>query len=92
MTRAQLILLSVVDCAFGLLFLKGPVELRTSALVINVSLATLLAILTGQDLMRRGLRLGWLVGLSYVAAPLLGLILYAIFSGRPVVAAVAPSS
>lgn len=50
--------------------------------LVNVVLAVLLAVLTGRDLTRRGMRLGWLVGLSYVLAPLIGLVLYGIFSTR----------
>jgi hypothetical protein len=83
MSRAALLGLSVVDCLFGLLSLSGPDDYRGVALAINFGLAIVLAIFAGRDLMERGIRLGWLAGLSYLAAPLVGLVLYAIFSTRP---------
>jgi len=83
MTRAQLIVLSVVCCGFGLLALYGSGGLSTFGYVVNFGLAVVLAIMTGRDLASRGVRVPWLVGLSYVAAPLIGLILYGVLSARP---------
>lgn len=83
MTRLTLLALSVVDCAFGATYLYGPEGLRAPAFILNFLLAVVLAVLTAQDLRSRGMRLGWLVGLSYIAAPLVGLVLYAIFSSKP---------
>ena len=82
MTRARLIGLSVVCCGFGLLALYGTGAARGFGSVANFTLAVLLAILTGRDLASRGVRLAWAVGLSYVLAPLIGLVLYGILSAR----------
>ncbi|MGB8649523.1 MAG: hypothetical protein WCD35_02560 [Mycobacteriales bacterium] len=82
-SRSGLLALSVLDCAFGLFYLFGPHGARSAMLGLNIVLAVILAILTGRDLMARGLRLGWLAGLSYIFAPLVGLVLYGIFSARP---------
>lgn len=89
MTRAQLLALSVVCCGFGLLALYGSGTARGAGAAINLVLAAVLAVFTGRDLLARGVRFGWLIGLSYLAAPLVGLVLYGIFSGRP---ASAPAS
>ena len=83
LSRTWLLALSVVDCGAGALGLWGPHGARSSMLVVNFALAVLLAITTGIDLHARGFRLGWLVGLSYLAAPLVGFVLYAILSSRP---------
>lgn len=83
MTRPQLIVLSVVCCGFGLLALYGSGDFSSFGYVVNFSLAVVLAILTGRDLASRGVRVPWLVGLSYVAAPLIGLVLYGVLSARP---------
>jgi phosphoglycerol transferase MdoB-like AlkP superfamily enzyme len=79
-----LLVLSVVACAVGGLSLVTDGALSKTAYGVNVALAVLLAVLTTQDLRRRGLT--WqapLVGVSYVFAPLVGLALYAIASNRP---------
>ena len=81
-SRGGLLALSVIDCGFGLMYLFGPGGARPAMLGVNVALAVLLAVLTGRDLMGRGVRLGWLAGLSYLFAPLVGLVLYTVFSGR----------
>ena len=83
MTRSWLIGLSVVCCGFGLLAIKGHDSARTVGLLVNGVLAVALAILTARDLQRRRVRLAPLIGVSYVIAPLVGLVLYAIFSARP---------
>ena len=82
-----LLLLSVVDCGFGAVSLSTDGSVSRVAYGFNLTLAVLLAVLTAQDLRRRGWR--WqapAVGVSYLAAPLVGLALYAITSGRPAVA------
>ena len=84
MSRGGLLILSVVACAFGGLSLATSGSLSRAAYGVNLTLAVLLAVLTTQDLRRRGLT--WpapLVGVSYVVAPLVGLALYAIASNRP---------
>ena len=80
--RVQILSLSVICCLFGAVAIFGPGRLRGAAYVINFLLAVILAIVAGRDLHRRGFRLGWLVGLSYLLAPLVGLVLYGIFSVR----------
>ena len=85
--RSGLLALSVVDCVFGLLYLFGPHDARPVMLAVNVALAVLLAILTGRDLQARGVKLAWLPALSYVFAPLVGLVLYGVLSDREPVGA-----
>lgn len=87
MSRGQLLVLSVVCCAFGGLYLAvDDGGLKTMAFVLNAVLAILLAVLTFQDLRARRPQWTWqaaLVGLSYIAAPLVGLALYAAASNTP---------
>ena len=86
MSRSSLILLSLVDCAFGVIALSTDGSIAEVALGLNFVLAALLAILTWQDLRQRNW--GWqapVIGLSYLAAPLIGLVLYAWASGRPAI-------
>lgn len=82
MSRVQILSLSIVCCVFGAVAIFGPDSLRGLGYAVNFVLAVILAIVAGRDLHRRGFRLGWLVGLSYLLAPLLGLVLYGIFSVR----------
>ena len=82
MSRVQILSLSVVCCAFGLVAVLGDDPWRGPAYAVNFVLAVALAIIAGRDLHRRGMRLGWVVGISYVLAPLIGLVLYGIFSVR----------
>ena len=82
MSRSQILALSVVCCAFGAVAIYASGPIRAVAFVLNFILAVALAIIAGRDLDRRGVRLAWLVGISYVLAPLIGFILYAIFSAR----------
>jgi phosphoglycerol transferase MdoB-like AlkP superfamily enzyme len=82
--RNALLALSVVDCIFGLLYLSSSGDSADVFLGINFSLAALLTVLTWQDLRKRGWT--WqapVVGVSYLVAPLIGLMLYAITSNRP---------
>lgn len=84
MGRNGLLGLSILDCAFGVIYLTSDGSLADVALALNFILAVLLMVLTWQDLRARGWR--WqapVVGISYLFAPLLGLILYALASGRP---------
>jgi hypothetical protein len=83
--RTGLLVLSVVCCFFGGLSLKGPEGLQGPAYVVNVVLAVLLMVLTYQDLRRRGWApLAALMSLSYLL-PLVGLVVYALASNRPIV-------
>lgn len=91
MTRVQIMVLSAVCCLFGLGAIFGSGSLRGASYAVNFVLAVVLAIVAGRDLDRRGVRFGWLVGVSYVLAPLIGFVLYAIFSSRPARVSPAPS-
>jgi phosphoglycerol transferase MdoB-like AlkP superfamily enzyme len=74
----------VVDCIFGVLYLSNSGDSADTFLGINFLLAALLTVLTWQDLRKRNWT--WqapLVGVSYLFAPLVGLILYALASNRP---------
>ena len=82
MSRAQILLLSVVCCAFGLLSLYGPPDYRTPAYAVNVLLAIALFFLAGRDLRERGWELGYLFAATYIL-PLIGLIVYFSLSVRP---------
>ena len=84
MSRSSLILLSLVDCALGIIAITTDGSIAEVALGLNFVLAALLAVLTWQDLRQRNW--SWqapVIGLSYLAAPLVGLVLYAWASGRP---------
>ena len=50
MSRPQIIALSIVCCAFGLLALRGPHDYRTAAYVVNIALAIVCFIVAGRDL------------------------------------------
>lgn len=82
--RTALLGLSVVDCGFGALYLTTSGSLADAALLLNFLFAALLTVLTWQDLRARDRT--WpapVTGLSYLLAPLVGLVLYAAFSNRP---------
>lgn len=84
MQRNGLLAVSVIDCGFGILHLSTSGSLADVALGLNFVLAALLTVLTWQDLRSRGWT--WpapLVGISYLAAPLFGVVLYAMASNRP---------
>ena len=91
MSRAQVITLSVVCCAFGVLALVGPDDLRTASYVVNVVLAIACFVVAGRDLTRRGWELGYLYAGAYLL-PLIGLIVYVGLSNRPYVDALSPSA
>ena len=82
MSRAQIVALSVVCCAFGLVSLYGPPEHRVEAYAVNVLLAVALYFLAGRDLRQRGWELGYLYSGAYLL-PLVGLIVYFSLSMRP---------
>jgi hypothetical protein len=82
-SRSQIIALSIVCCAFGLLALKGPHDYRTAAYVVNVALAIVCFVVAGRDLTRRGWQLGYLFAGAYIL-PLIGLVVYIGLSNRPV--------
>jgi hypothetical protein len=82
MRRSWLIWLSVVDCAFGAIYLVGPHGLRSPFHAVNLVLALALAVLTADYLGRRGHRWPWVVGLLYPLAPLVGLVAFAAVSAR----------
>ena len=68
---------------FGVISLSSTGAVASVALGLNFILAALLMVLTWQDLRARGWT--WqagVVGISYLAAPLIGLVLYALASGR----------
>ncbi len=84
MSRGGLLLLSVADCAFGVTALATEGSVAGIAIGLNFVLAALLAVLTWQDLRQRNW--GWqgpVIGVSYLIAPLIGLVLYAWASDRP---------
>lgn len=83
MSRVQIIVLSLVCCAFGALALGGPAEYRTEAYLVNVVLAIACYVAAGRDLVRRGWELGYLFAGAYLL-PLVGLIVYVGLSQRPV--------
>jgi hypothetical protein len=91
MSRAQIIALSVVCCAFGALSLWGPDDLRTASYVVNVALAIACFLVAGRDLTRRGWQLGYLFAGAYLL-PLIGLIVYVGLSNRPQTDALSPSA
>jgi hypothetical protein len=84
MGRNGLLALSVLDCVFGVGALTASGTTSEVFLLLNFLLAALLMVLTWQDLRSRG----WTwqapaVGVSYLLAPLVGLVLYAFASNRP---------
>jgi hypothetical protein len=78
----QIIALSVVCCAFGVLALKGPDGYRSAAYVVNVVLAIVAFYFAGRDLTERGHRRGYLFAAAYVL-PLIGTFVYIAMSSRP---------
>ena len=82
MSRGLLIGLSVVDCAFGATALSTDGATSAIAYGLNFTLAALLAVLTWQDLRSRGSTWQAAASVTYLIAPLVGLVLYAAFSGR----------
>ena len=82
MSRMQIIALSAVCCAFGVLALEGPDDLRAPAYVVNVVLAIAAFFFAGQDLTERGHRRGYLWAGAYVL-PLVGTFVYIAMSSRP---------
>ena len=82
MTRIGIVALSLVCCAFGVLSLLGPPDLRGEAYAVNVVLAIALFFLAGRDLRARGWELGYLFAGAYLL-PLVGLIVYFALSVRP---------
>lgn len=79
--RALIIVLSLVACAFGALALKGPPDHRAQFYVVNVLLSVVASVLASLDLRRRGYPWGWAMLAAYLA-PLVGTILYIVFSGQ----------
>ena len=82
MSRAQIIALSLVCCAFGGVALYGAADLQTPAYIVNVALAIVLFVVVGRDLTQRGWELGYLFAGAYLL-PLIGLIVYVGLSNRP---------
>ena len=81
MSRTSIIVLSLVACAFGALSLFGPSEYRGEAYAVNAVTAIAAAIFASIDLRRRGYGWGWAMLVAYLA-PLVGTILYIVFSGQ----------
>lgn len=74
-----------MDCAFGLVYLSSTGSTADVALGLNFVLAAVLAVLTIQDLRSRAWRWqAFVVGGSFLLAPLVGVVLYAVTSSRPV--------
>ena len=82
MPRIQIIALSAVCCAFGVLALKGPTDYRALAYVVNVVLAIVVFFFAGRDLTERGWRRGYLFAGAYIL-PLVGTFVYIALSNRP---------
>jgi hypothetical protein len=82
MSRFQIIALSIVCCAFGVVALYGSSDLRPGAVAINIAFAALLFVVAGRDLTQRGWQLGYLFAGAYLL-PLVGLIVYVGLSNRP---------
>ena len=78
-SRAAIIAVSVVACAFGGLSIVGPEEQRGIFYALNVVLAVTAAVLASLDLRRRGYGWGWAMLAAYIL-PLVGTILYVVFS------------
>lgn len=83
MSRVQLLALSVLDCVFGLIYLYSDGAVSNLALGLNFVLAALLVVLTYQDLRSRGWSWPAAASVTYLIAPLIGLVLYAALSNRP---------
>lgn len=83
MSRGWLLALSVLDCAFGAVALSADGTTSSVAYGLNFVLAALLAVLTWQDLRARGWTWQSAASITYLIAPLVGLVLYAALSSRP---------
>jgi hypothetical protein len=79
--RAAIITLSVAACFFGVLAIAGPEDHRGTSYAINVVLSILASVLASLDLRRRGYDWGWAMLAAYLL-PLVGTILYVVFSGQ----------
>ena len=79
--RTQIIALSVVACIFGLLSLFGPKDDRDAFYAFNVAFSVIASIVASLDLRKRGYGWGWAMLAAYLA-PLVGTILYIVFSGQ----------
>ena len=79
--RVLIITLSVVACLWGLLSLEGPAEHRDVAYTFNVLFSVVASVLASLDLRRRGYGWGWAMLAAYLA-PLVGTILYIVFSSQ----------
>ena len=79
--RPAIIAISVVACAFGALSIWGPDGQRYAFYAVNVALSILASILASLDLRRRGYGWGWAM-LAASLLPLVGTILYIVFSGQ----------
>ena len=90
MSRAGIIWLSLVCCAFGVLAVAGPDSTRAVSYGLNVLLAISLYVLAGRDLVARGWQLGYLFAGAYLL-PLVGLVVYVGLSNRPRIAEPAPA-
>ena len=82
MSRMQIIVLSAVCCAFGVLAIRGPEDLRLPAYVVNAVLAIVAFYFAGRDLTERGHRRGYLWAAAYIL-PLIGTFVYIALSARP---------
>lgn len=78
--RAAIIAISVVACAFGGLSILGPEDQQRAFYAVNVVLSILASVLASLDLRRRGYDWGWAMLAAYLL-PLVGTILYIVFSG-----------
>lgn len=83
MSRGALLALSVVDCAFGAVALSTDGTTSSIAYGLNFILAAVLVVLTWQDLRARGWTWQCAASITYLVAPLVGLVLYAALSNRP---------
>lgn len=79
--RAAIIAISAVACLFGGLSIAGPHDHRGSYYAINVVLSISASVLASLDLRRRGYAWGWAMLAAYLL-PLVGTILYIVFSGQ----------
>jgi uncharacterized membrane protein HdeD (DUF308 family) len=79
--RGRIITLSVVACVFGALFLFGPADHRAVFYGLNIACSVIASVLASLDLRRRGYGWGWAMLAAYLA-PLVGTILYVVFSGQ----------
>lgn len=79
--RATIIAISVAACVFGGLSIAGPEDQRGAYYAVNIVLSILAAVLASLDLRRRGYGWGWAMLAAYLL-PLVGTILYIVFSGQ----------